>query len=826
MDFVGKWTNDYLWHRERFSLSVHVPANGVAEPHLRGLTVVGDSVDEEWFITFLVYEITKRFPSIAASITDGDGEFLLIEAARELPPFLDPSNSANRVWVRRGRLHFVLPGTVIDQGPASPREVSGGRLPLADGLAAVRQGADTEAASAVQAAIARRIDAYPGRIASSRHNVRCFLPPAVAAALRTRPALVAAAVRAYCASTPAEAAAAARMESLGGHSRGGGGVNSCAASSGGGTHAAGGKLGPAACVELRVAFTQHLFARLHHARPIHAPITFPDGWGPPRSERLTAAERAKAAAVGTRLAMGMEIAYRRCRQRCEKHGGASEAAAAAATAAALERVLARLTEVGYFDGLVRGSQAYNEKAEAARKMLQRRQLSAEASPQSRITGAATGVGGDDDDNDDEQGGSEDGGSGGSDEEEDVGGADAAELLDGPFHDLHKFIDAAAADAAYAGGGSAGGSSSGDGVFPPVVVADDSEGWMAVSAAALEAELAEQFTGLEPAGVGADDTGRALDDLLGGFMSFVDDEEAGLDGAEVPQGAVDFDFDRFMQILAGKDKAGGGGGGGGGENEESDDGSYCEDIAQAAGTGKSEAAASGEAAAGGANGQQRSNGFVEVMGLDSDDEMETTPAESAAPAPAAAAGGPAPSAGAALAAAESASAAEEQEEEGDAEIMRHLMEAMDLELEGTAVGQTFEKRRAVARATLDRLKTVGPLAVPMDDDSDTDVAPGLGSYGTGAGADRMSGGISISGGGGGSDGEGGGGFGDGGGGGGEEEVDVDMNLVKHLLESLASQGGRPGPASSLLREMGVGFQPPPPPPAGEGDGDSDGEGDAI
>lgn len=36
------------------------------------------------------------------------------------------------------------------------------------------------------------------------------------------------------------------------------------------------------------------------------------------------------------------------------------------------------------------------------------------------------------------------------------------------------------------------------------------------------------------------------------------------------------------------------------------------------------------------------------------------------------------------------------------------------------------------------------------------------------------------------------------------VNVDMNLVKHLLESTASQGGMSGPASNMLRSMGLGF----------------------
>ncbi len=50
------------------------------------------------------------------------------------------------------------------------------------------------------------------------------------------------------------------------------------------------------------------------------------------------------------------------------------------------------------------------------------------------------------------------------------------------------------------------------------------------------------------------------------------------------------------------------------------------------------------------------------------------------------------------------------------------------------------------------------------------------------------------------------------------VDVDMNLVKHLLESTVSQGGLSGPASNLLRSMGLSF-PSVPPGAGAAANDS-------
>lgn len=49
------------------------------------------------------------------------------------------------------------------------------------------------------------------------------------------------------------------------------------------------------------------------------------------------------------------------------------------------------------------------------------------------------------------------------------------------------------------------------------------------------------------------------------------------------------------------------------------------------------------------------------------------------------------------------------------------------------------------------------------------------------------------------------------------VDVDVNLVKHLLESSASQGGFSGPATNILHSMGLTFPSMPPPSASKGAG---------
>lgn len=66
-------------------------------PHLYGITYYGDNIEDEWFIVFLLIQLTKEFDNLIARIIDNDGEFLLIEAANHLPEWADPEICAKRV---------------------------------------------------------------------------------------------------------------------------------------------------------------------------------------------------------------------------------------------------------------------------------------------------------------------------------------------------------------------------------------------------------------------------------------------------------------------------------------------------------------------------------------------------------------------------------------------------------------------------------------------------------------------------------------------------------------------------------------------------------
>lgn len=88
-------------------------------------------MDDEWFIVWLLFQLSEYDPELVISVVDNDGQFLLIEAALVLPRWIKPENTKNRVimfaggepkigrltiiiqvWIHQGNLHIIpLPRT-------------------------------------------------------------------------------------------------------------------------------------------------------------------------------------------------------------------------------------------------------------------------------------------------------------------------------------------------------------------------------------------------------------------------------------------------------------------------------------------------------------------------------------------------------------------------------------------------------------------------------------------------------------------------------------------------------------------------------------------
>ncbi|XP_077786626.1 protein ecdysoneless homolog isoform X2 [Podarcis muralis] len=183
----------YIWQSQPFNLK-YKPAKEYIPAHIGGLTKFGDNIEDEWFIVYLIKEITKEFPELAARVDDNDGEFLLIEAADFLPKWLNPENSCNRVFFHCGELCIIpLPKTPEEEAllPATSPTI-----PQALKLLSAHSGGFV-AAKSIRTAVYKRINGYPERIQTFLHRAHCYLPAGIAAVLKQCPALVSAAVQAF-----------------------------------------------------------------------------------------------------------------------------------------------------------------------------------------------------------------------------------------------------------------------------------------------------------------------------------------------------------------------------------------------------------------------------------------------------------------------------------------------------------------------------------------------------------------------------------------------------------------------------------------------------
>lgn len=108
---------------------------GASPPCLWGVVSFGDAVDDEWFVVWLLLELTRQFAGAAARVWDDDGEFLLIEAAYSLPRWLKPEVGAGRVWLHAGRAHVVpLPSARHPSLPPAPTPAEALAIVRCDGV--------------------------------------------------------------------------------------------------------------------------------------------------------------------------------------------------------------------------------------------------------------------------------------------------------------------------------------------------------------------------------------------------------------------------------------------------------------------------------------------------------------------------------------------------------------------------------------------------------------------------------------------------------------------------------------------------------------------
>ncbi|XP_017023180.1 protein ecdysoneless [Drosophila kikkawai] len=198
----------FLWHKDEFQLQIRTGSAqerllneetnaeeeeelGDLPPHFHGVTHYGDNISDEWFIVYLLTEITRARGDCIARVSDSDGEFLLIEAADTLPDWASPETCEQRVYIVGGCLQL------LQNSAASSQEKS---ISMATAVQRIRLNPTLYRCSReIQSCIDARLKEF--QIAQphfSIHRQVLELPQSAAQLLKQQPRLVSAAVRAFC----------------------------------------------------------------------------------------------------------------------------------------------------------------------------------------------------------------------------------------------------------------------------------------------------------------------------------------------------------------------------------------------------------------------------------------------------------------------------------------------------------------------------------------------------------------------------------------------------------------------------------------------------
>ncbi|KAM7295887.1 protein ecdysoneless homolog [Ixodes scapularis] len=336
----------YIWQDEPFNLGVVEAQRDGMPPHLEGITYFGDNVEDEWFVVYLLQQLTKEDQDLVVKVEDSDGEFLLIEAADHLPKWLNPETSENRVYLYRGILHIIP-----KDGDAKSLDQASAPTVMEAVATLWSPAASTRAAPAVQRALSKRVEDLPEKHRQSLHRAHCFLPATAVAVLRRDPQILGPAVGAFVARDPLDLKALRAMRHF----------------------------PPETRVMAEVLFTRCLYAQLRQQR------FAPDrrvGWNlpPTHSPDFVAHD------LGLKLACGLEILAAGANPAGDGDNP-QDAAEAIVDDVRWKRFLKSLTAKGYFQGELEGSKLYRQLLQRAREHFVR---TFAAGPSDAVDGCARG----------------------------------------------------------------------------------------------------------------------------------------------------------------------------------------------------------------------------------------------------------------------------------------------------------------------------------------------------------------------------------------------------------------------------------------------------
>ncbi|KAI5790661.1 SGT1 protein-domain-containing protein [Peziza echinospora] len=198
---VGEWGGEYIWQRENFGLEIVEDDGSI---YLKGKTEFGEAIDDEWFIVAILRELSRRFQDLWIRVVDNDGEFLLIEAANALPPWVKPEIMDFRVWINSGQLFLVA-----EKNATTP-------ITLKEALATINAAdkAKIQRIRLVEEEAFYRVSKYPEAAHDHLHHALAKVPRKVALVLSERPQYVSAAVEQFYLRDPISLKACQKMKNF------------------------------------------------------------------------------------------------------------------------------------------------------------------------------------------------------------------------------------------------------------------------------------------------------------------------------------------------------------------------------------------------------------------------------------------------------------------------------------------------------------------------------------------------------------------------------------------------------------------------------------
>lgn len=242
---------------------------------MHGVTHYGDNIGDEWFIVYLLSELSKAVKDCIARVCDADGEFLLIEAADVLPDWASPETCEQRVYIVNGGLQLIQNSMTMGQSKLLPMSMAVHRIRLNPTL--YRCSPD------IQNCIDARLREFQDAVRHvSIHRQIVELPQNAAQLLKQRPGLVASAVRAFCERDTLDTKAIRSMRYFPPESK---------------------------RIRTNVAFTRCLYAMLMHSQYIPERRL---GWQ--LKDAVSEPEAYKEQLLGVKLASGLEILASQAKQ--------------------------------------------------------------------------------------------------------------------------------------------------------------------------------------------------------------------------------------------------------------------------------------------------------------------------------------------------------------------------------------------------------------------------------------------------------------------------------------------------------------------------------